>query len=121
MKFIINETGKLEEIRYIDQTTDQELTEEIIGNSGAIGSYIHYNAQEDAYNIDQDSFDWWQDYFAMYEANQAKLNALIDQYGADAVNNVIIDYDLSLSSDMDRHDIEFANLIDTVTAVLQSE
>ena len=46
MKFIINETGKLEEIRYIDQTTDQELTEEIIGNSGAIGSYIHYNAQE---------------------------------------------------------------------------
>lgn len=53
MKFIINETGKQEELSIIDTKTGMDWSNDLIGNSGAVGQYIEYDDVEDAYRINQ--------------------------------------------------------------------
>lgn len=91
MKFIINETGetktlKIRDINGIDWTRD------LIGNSGAIGDTITYDEDSEAYRINQADYDWWAEYIDMYERYEADYQALRDEYGGEAVENIKAEY-----------------------------
>ena len=55
MEFIINETGELKELTIIDSKTGVDWSSDLIGNSGAVGDYIHYDDAAGAYSIGQAS------------------------------------------------------------------
>lgn len=114
MKFIINETGKHEELSIIDTKTGMDWSNDLIGNSGAVGQYIEYDDVEDAYRINQEDFDWWSEYIAMYERYQEELDSLKAQYGSDAVDDIISRSDLWLGNDYNEHERELQAQIDAI-------
>lgn len=114
MKFIINETGKIEDLTIIDTKTGTDWSNDLIGNSGAIGAYIHYDDAADAYRINQEDFNWWSEYISMYERYQEELDTLRDQYGADAVNDIIYRPEHCLSDDYTAHEQELQDLISSI-------
>ena len=65
MKFIINETGNLEKLTIIDAKTGMDWSSDLIGNSGAVGDYIHYDDADGAYRIGHEVFVWWAEYITM--------------------------------------------------------
>lgn len=114
MKFIINETGKHEELSIIDTKTGMDWSNDLIGNSGAVGQYIEYDDAEDAYRITQEDFDWWSEYIAMYERYQEELDSLKAQYGSDAVDDIISRSELWLGNDYNEHERELQAQIDAI-------
>lgn len=106
MKFIINETGNLEKLTIIDAKTGMDWSSDLIGNSGAVGDYIHYDDAAGAYRIGQEDFDWWAEYISMYERYQEALDALREQYGADTVDDILTRPELWLSDDYTAHEQE---------------
>ena len=118
MKFIINETGKPEELTIIDSKTGMDWSSDLIGNSGAVGQYIQYDDGAEAYRINQDDFTWWSEYIAMYERCQEQLEALRDQYGSDVVDDIMNRPDLWLSDDYSDHERELQAQIEAVRSEL---
>ena len=114
MKFIINETGNLEKLTIIDAKTGMDWSSDLIGNSGAVGDYIHYDDAAGAYSIGQEDFDWWAEYISMYERYQEKLDALKEKYGADAVDNIITRHELWLGNDYTAHEQELQAQLDAI-------
>ena len=114
MEFIINETGKLEELTIIDPQTGMDWSNDLIGNSGAVGQYIQYDDAEDAYRINQEDFDWWAEYISMYKRYQDELASLKEQYGADAINDVLVRPELSLSNDYNAHEQELQTIVEII-------
>lgn len=114
MKFVINETGKHEELSIIDTKTGMDWINDLIGNSGAVGQYIEYDDAEDAYRINQEDFDWWSEYIAMYERYQEELDSLKAQYGSDAVDDIISRSELWLGNDYNEHERELQAQIDAI-------
>lgn len=114
MKFIINETGKREELYIIDRKSGVDWSGDLIGNSGAIGDYIKYDEDAEAYRIGQEDYDWWVAYIAMYERYADELEALREQYGIDAVDDIISRPELWLGDDYAEHERELQAQIEAV-------
>lgn len=66
MYFIINETGERKELHYIDTKTGGDRINDVIGNSGAIGDYIIYDDEAEAYRISLADYEWWAEYIAAH-------------------------------------------------------
>ena len=114
MKFVINETDAREELTIIDPKTGMDWSNDLIGNSGAMGDYIHYDTGADAYRISQEDYAWWAGYVSMYGRYQDELTSLKEQYGADAVDDIISRPELSLSDDYNAHERELRAQLDAV-------
>lgn len=96
MIFTINETGKLEELHYIDIHTGIDCIDDIIGNTGAIGNYIIYNNGDNTYHISQEAFEWWEQYIFYAQEDAEELNFLRMKFdrrdentGASAIDEII--------------------------------
>ena len=114
MTVLINETGKKAELTISSRKTGLDWSNDLIGSSGAIGQYINYDAECDAYRISQDSYDWWEHYIEMYTRYERELGSLIEQYGEDAVNDIILRPELTLSDDYDNHSRELQAQLDAI-------
>lgn len=96
MEFIINETNERKALHYIDARTGVDCINDVIGNSGAIGDYIIYDEDAEAYRIDQAGYDWWAEYIthAQEDAEElARLREELDQRdeytGQSAIDGII--------------------------------
>lgn len=99
MYFIINETGERKELNYIDAKTGVDCINDVIGNSGAIGDYIAYDQDADAYRINRDDYDWWDTYITHAQEDAEELARLReeldrrDEYtGRSAIDDIISRY-----------------------------
>lgn len=91
MEFVINETGERKELNYIDINTGVDCINDIIGNSGAIGDYIIYDEEAEAYRINQEGYDWWDEYITHAEEDAEELAELreeLDQRDEDGVSAI---------------------------------
>ena len=59
---------------YIDGAQD------IIGNAGG----LHYNCEEDRYEMDADEIDWWDEYLTNAQDDAEQAAELVSEYGDDA-------------------------------------
>lgn len=117
MDVIINETGKREELTLIDAKTGQDMSGDIIGNSGAVGDYIAYDDAEGCYRMSQEDYQWWADYLSMTARYNDQLNELRDKYGP-AVDDIIARPELWLGEDYTQHEHELQVQIDAVICEL---
>lgn len=99
MYFIINETGERKELNYIDAETGVDCINDIIGNSGAVGDYITYDEDAEAYRINRDDYDWWDTYITHAQEDTEELAHLRegldrrDEYtGRSAIDDIISRY-----------------------------
>lgn len=99
MKFLINETGELQELHYIDEKTGVDCIDDVIGNSGAIGDYITYDEDDEAYRINQADYDWWDTYITQAQEDAEKLARLRERFdqrdeytGKSAIDDMITRY-----------------------------
>lgn len=82
MEFIINGTNERKELHYIDARTGVDCINDVIGNSGAIGDYITYDEDAGVYRINQEDYEWWDEYitYAQEDAEElARLREELDQ------------------------------------------
>lgn len=114
MTVLIKETGKKAELTIVNRKTGLDWSNDLIGSSGAIGQYINYDAECDAYRTSQDDYDWWTNYIEMYTRYETALGSLIEQYGEDAVNDIILRPELTLSDDYDNHAQELQAQLDAI-------
>lgn len=112
MTVLIKETGKKAELTISSRKTGLDWSNDLIGSSGAIGQYINYDAECDAYRISQDDYDWWTNYIEMYTRYETELGSLIEQYGEDAVP------ELTLGDDYDNHAQELQAQLDAIRKAL---
>ena len=108
MIIIITETGKREELTLIDRKTGQDMSADIIGNSGTELDFV-----DNAYRMSQDDYLWWSDYLDMTARYNDQLDALREQYGT-AVDDIITRPELSLSDDYTAHEQELQALVDAI-------
>lgn len=99
MKFLINETGERKELCYIDATTGVDCINDVIGNSGAIGDYIIYDEDAEAYRINRADYEWWDKYITHAQKDAEELAHLReeldrrDEYtGQSAIDSIISEY-----------------------------
>lgn len=82
MEFVINGTNERKELHYIDARTGVDCINDVIGNSGAIGDYITYDEDAGVYRINQEDYEWWDEYitYAQEDAEElARLREELDQ------------------------------------------
>lgn len=108
MIIIITETGKREELTLIDRKPGQDMSADIIGNSGTELDFV-----DGAYRMSQDDYLWWSDYLDMIARYNDQLDALREQYGT-AVDDIIARPELSLSDDYTAHEQELQALVDAI-------
>ena len=115
MKFIINETGSYEEL-VIRDINEIDWTNELIGNAGAIGNYVTYDEEAEAYRINQDDFDWWSHYIDMYTHYLDQVKYLYERHGESDVDYLIYLLTMDgtiprLSEDYDTHERDLEIII----------
>lgn len=118
MKFEIKETGKIENLRTYNES-GVDWTEDLIGNSGAIGGngYIHYDEEKNVYVISQSNYGWWNDYIVNMEQQEKEIKALrgeCDYEQNEKINQIITDEWDSDGNDYDNHSIIRCRIISRV-------
>lgn len=111
MKFLINETKEHKTLSIIDQN-GVDWTDDLIGNTGAIGDYIQYDEDEEAYRISQGDFDWWEEYINNAEADEEELMELLKDYDGEYVYTIIDDY-----LDSDNYELHHLQMQAAFTAI----
>ena len=62
MKFIINETGEERELHFYHPSSPEDMADDLIGNSGAVGDYIKSIPGDNQYSISEEDYQWWAEY-----------------------------------------------------------
>lgn len=119
MKFIIKETGEERELHFYRPKIIEDMVDELIGNSGAVGDYIAHIPGADLYTISRENYQWWAEYLEMAGRWEDQLDELRARYGADAVTDVIVRLGLELGPDYTRHDYEYSEIVRTVRDALE--
>ena len=100
MKFYIVDKNDYEELELIDPKSGCSWICDFIGNSGAIAdnkccknatSYIVWDDEKDAYLIDSENFEWWENVVAEMQQFELMKYKLEKVYGDDAVYDAIGD------------------------------
>lgn len=105
MKIIINETGVVKSLHYIDTETGVDSVRDIIGNAGVIGSDFIWDDEADAYRADQETYDWWETYLENALADAEELKSLYETYAREDIEAIIIEEKAGVHTDMDcEHD-----------------
>ena len=99
MEFIINGTNERKELRYIDARTGVDCIGDVIGNSGAIGDYITYDEDAEAYRINQEDYEWWDEYITHAQEDAEELARLREEFdqrddytGQSAIDGIVSRY-----------------------------
>lgn len=100
MDVIIKESGERKQLTLSWPGAAGDFADEIIGQSGAVGTYIDRD-DDGTYHMDQDSYQWWEQYLMTLGDDLATREELADQYGKTLVDEIIYeemdgihDYDL---------------------------
>lgn len=90
MKVLIKETGVKEELRLVDPKTGVDFVKDFVGNHGAFvdGQFTRVT-ESDAYECDQDTFDWWEQVIADHQALEYRIQELSSTHGSDRVAEVV--------------------------------
>ncbi len=80
MEFIINGTNERKELHYIDARTGVDCINDVIGNSGAIGDYITYDEDAGVYRINQEDYEWWDEYITQAQEDAEELARLREEF-----------------------------------------
>lgn len=121
MKFIINETGEERELHYSRPGTSEDMVDDLIGNSGAVGDYIKAIPGSDCYSISMENYQWWADYIEMAGRWEDQLDELRKLHGVEAVADAIAQSGLELGADYNQHDQEYEMMVDAVRDILEAE
>lgn len=120
MKFIIKETGEERELHFYRPNVAEDMVDDLIGNSGAVGDYITHIPGGD-YTISRENYKWWSEYLEMAGRWEDQLDELRARYGVDAVADVIVCLGLELGPDYNQHEYEYANMIKAVRTALEAD
>ena len=121
MKFIINETGEERELHYTRPVISEDMADDLIGISGAVGDYIKSVPGGNCYSISLEEYKWWMDYLEMAGRWEDQLDELREKYGADAVTDVIARSGLELGTDYTQHAREYEGLVQAAREILEAE
>ena len=121
MKFIINETGEERELHYTRPVISEDMADDLIGISGAVGDYIKSVPGGNCYSISLEEYKWWMDYLEMAGRWEDQLDELREKYGADAVTDVIARSGLELGTDYTQHALEYEGLVQAAREILEAE
>lgn len=120
MKFIIRETGEERELHYYRPNITEDMADDLIGSSGAVGDYIQPIPGGDQYSISAEDYQWWTEYLEMAGRWEDQLDELRERYGADAVADVIARQGLELGPDYNQHEYEYADMVQAVREALEA-
>lgn len=87
-------TTKLETLSITDRN-GINYAADMIGNYGFEG--FHYDAENNVYACDQDTFEWWERVLAAHQQVNDRIAELSSVYGSDKVQEIVSavgDYDL---------------------------
>ena len=121
MKVIIIETNEERELHYYRPGIAEDMADELIGNGGAVGDYINPIPGSDSYSMSLEAYQWWEDYLEMAGRWECRLDALREQFGADAVADVISSLGLELGADYNQHEQEYQEMVQAVQDELGGE
>lgn len=100
MDVIIKETGEHKQLTLSWPGSAGDWADEIIGQSGAVGTYIDRD-DDGTYHMDHDSYQWWEQYLSDMADDLATCAELSEQYGKELVDEIVFeefdginDYDL---------------------------
>ena len=92
MEFRIKGTNEIVELKVYDKN-GVEWTRDLIGGSGALGDYIHWDENDEIYVISQDDYDWWVNYIKEYEEGEGEFKKLKrdlhQKYDWEQVNDIL--------------------------------
>jgi len=106
MKFRITNTqpNDIRELNIVNEN-NIDYTVDLIGNSGAVGDYIHYNKEDDLYELELRNFEWWENYITLAQADEMLLRklryALYEEYDYDEATEIINKYLTGITTDYD--------------------
>lgn len=100
MQVIIKETGIRENLTLIDHKTGMDWVKDLIGNHDALGSQFIKNEEQDAWEVSQEDYDWWESVIA----NMQKLDNRIERISKmDTEENVYEVVAFAGASDLEYH------------------
>lgn len=118
MKIIINETGEHKTLTCIDPANGVDCVNDLIGNTGAIGDYIRYDAAEDVHRMDANQYAWWSNYIKNFLADREKWKDLTAEYNRAEVDDIVRDELQNIEMDGE-HDA-FLNAFERIRTELTS-
>lgn len=102
MDFRIKETSEIKTLSYVNCDTGIDGVGDLIGNSGAIGQYIHRD-DDDMYIISSDDYDWWADYISDTQSDDQELSDLYGEYAHSGIQEIIEDEWNATGNDYNDH------------------
>lgn len=102
MTIRINETSEVKELSITD-INGIDFTNDLIGNSGAIGDTIIWDDENECYTTDEDTFDWWDDYANKLKSDTEELEELKELYDNDKISDIINDEFFGINDYNDHH------------------
>lgn len=118
MLVIIKETGERKELNCYDVNSRVDCTEEIIGNSGAVGDYIEFD--DGAYIMSEDNYNWWADYLDKWQDDQKAIDELAEEIGRDYFQDLI--YSLNMDPygpDYNSHHDDVADMLRIIREIAE--
>lgn len=119
MEFIINGTNERKELHYIDARTGVDCINDVIGNSGAIGDYITYDEEAEVYRINQEDYEWWDEYITQAQEDAEELARLREEFdqrdeytGQYAIDGIVSRYYAPI--DMDAEHSEWQRVFEII-------
>lgn len=123
MEFIINGTNERKELHYIDARTGVDCINDVIGNSGAIGDYITYDEDAGVYRINQEDYEWWDEYITYAQEDAEELARLREEFdqrdeytGQYAIDGIVSRHYAPI--DMDAEHSEWQRVFDIIREAL---
>ena len=87
MNVLVN--GKQESLNIVDRN-GIDFTIDFIGNHGALADgQFSFNEELNAYECDQDTYEWWAKVIADHQALEDRIAKLREVHGSDAVQAVL--------------------------------
>jgi hypothetical protein len=118
MKFLINETNETKELNCIMNGIN--ITEDVIGNSGAIGDYIKYDSTAEMYLISKQDYNWWKEYIDQFTLDQEKLESLRENYDIEAIDE-IVENEFDGINDYEDHHTAYERVFERIESELVKE
>lgn len=112
MNFIIQETGEMKEVHFMDKN-GCDWAADVAASCGFDQSKFAYDDDKDAFIAPADVVEYWTDFFETYKSCDEKLRSLKNKYGADEVDEIFC-------TEMPAFDIDaFKEAVEQTEAILQ--
>lgn len=112
MNFIIQETGEMKEVHFMDKNGCDWATD-IAASCGFDRSKFTYDEEKDAFIAPKDEVECWVDFFETYNYCDKELRSLKDRYDENEVDDI-------LGSEIPEFDIDvYRSAVERTKAILQ--